>query len=218
MKQPALLLHSQLARHAIYSSPPGENNKDKVVTPFIACPPGENNKDKVVTPFIASRPASPQDNGSHERMHRDLKAEATDPPSANLSALQRRFERWRHAFNHQRLHEALDQQFPAEFYQRSARRFGENDRALVYPADHEVKVISTSGFLWHEGHNYHLGEAFAGKRVGVHKNDEGRTEVHFANVYPGNLTYDPHERHRSAAHVTAPPPKPAAGRKSRRTQ
>jgi transposase InsO family protein len=27
-----------------------------------------------------TRPASPQDNGSHERMHRDLKAEATQPP------------------------------------------------------------------------------------------------------------------------------------------
>jgi len=27
-----------------------------------------------------TRPAHPQDNGSHERMHRDLKAEATQPP------------------------------------------------------------------------------------------------------------------------------------------
>ena len=32
-----------------------------------------------------SRPASPQDNGSHERMHRDLKAEAIQPPSVNLA-------------------------------------------------------------------------------------------------------------------------------------
>jgi len=32
-----------------------------------------------------SRPASPQDNGSHERMHRDLKEEATKPPSANTA-------------------------------------------------------------------------------------------------------------------------------------
>ena len=40
------------------------------------------------------RPASPQENGSHERMHRDLKAEATQPPSVNLAAQQRRFDRW----------------------------------------------------------------------------------------------------------------------------
>ena len=63
------------------------------------------------------RPASPQENGSHERMHRDLKAEAIQPPSANLAAQQRRFERWRHTYNHDRPHEALDQQTPADFYQ-----------------------------------------------------------------------------------------------------
>ena len=56
-----------------------------------------------------SRPGSPQDNGSHERMHRDLKAECTKPPSVNLSAQQRRMERWRHEFNHERPHEALGQ-------------------------------------------------------------------------------------------------------------
>jgi transposase InsO family protein len=78
-----------------------------------------------------TRPASPQDNGSHERMHRDLKAEATKPPSANLAAQQRRFQRWQHTYNHDRPHEALDQQFPADFYHPSARRLNENDRALV---------------------------------------------------------------------------------------
>ena len=36
-------------------------------------------------------PASPQQNGRHERMHRTLKAEATRPPSANLRAQQARF-------------------------------------------------------------------------------------------------------------------------------
>jgi len=41
-------------------------------------------------------PASPQENGSHERMHRDLKAEAIKPPSANLAAQQRRFGRSQH--------------------------------------------------------------------------------------------------------------------------
>ena len=63
-----------------------------------------------------TRPASPQDNGSHERMHRDLKAEATCPPSANLAAQQRRFERWQYTYNQERPHESLDQQCPAEFY------------------------------------------------------------------------------------------------------
>lgn len=72
-----------------------------------------------------TRPASPQDNGAHERMHRDLKAEATQPSSANLAAQQRRFERWRHTYNHERPHESLDQQCPADCYQPTPRRLTE---------------------------------------------------------------------------------------------
>ena len=58
-------------------------------------------------------PASPQQNGRHERMHRTLKAEATRPPSANLRAQQARFNRFRHEYNDDRPHEALDQETPA---------------------------------------------------------------------------------------------------------
>ncbi|MGH8021850.1 MAG: integrase core domain-containing protein [Opitutaceae bacterium] len=155
-----------------------------------------------------TRPASPQDNGSHERMHRDLKAEATSPPSANLAAQQRRFERWRHTYNHERPHESLEQQCPAEFYQKSARRLGEGDRALIYPAGYEVKVVSASGHLAHEGKNYHVGEAFANKRVGLHLNGAGQTELHFANVHLGHLAYDAEGgRFRPAAYIAPPPAK-----------
>lgn len=153
-----------------------------------------------------TRPAKPQDNGSHERMHRDLKAEATRPPSAHLAAQQRRFERWQYTFNYERPHEALDMQFPADFYQQSARRLHEDDRPLVYPPDQEVKVVSTSGLLWHEGHNYHVGEIFAGKRVSLHRNQRGETELHFANVHLGNLVYDPTARYGPAASIKPPVP------------
>ena len=57
-------------------------------------------------------PASPQQNGRHERMHRTLKAEATRPPSGNLQAQQVRFNRFRHEYNDDRPHEALDQETP----------------------------------------------------------------------------------------------------------
>lgn len=39
------------------------------------------------------RPASPQENGAHERMHKTLKAEAIRPPKGNLAAQQRAFLR-----------------------------------------------------------------------------------------------------------------------------
>lgn len=133
-----------------------------------------------------TRPGKPQDNGSHERMHRDLKAEATQPPSVNLYAQQRRFERWQHTFNYERPHEGLEMQFPADFYQPSERRLSENDNPIVYPPDHEVKVVSCSGFLAHEGRTYHLGEAYAGRRVGLRREGE-HTQLYFANVHLGTL-------------------------------
>jgi hypothetical protein len=137
-----------------------------------------------------TRPAAPQDKGAHERMHHDLKVEATQPASANLAAQQRRFERWRHTFNHARPHEALHQQRPDELYQPSARRLNEHDKPIVYGPAFEVKPVSASGHVAHEGKNYHLGEAFAGKRVGLRRAAGGQTELHFANVLLGHLRCD----------------------------
>lgn len=156
-----------------------------------------------------TRPASPQDNGSHERMHKDLKAEATQPGSANLPAQQRRFERWQYTYNHERPHESLDQQRPAEIYQPAQRRINEDDNPIVYDAGMEVKHVSDSGLMAHEGKNYHVGEAFAGKPVAVRLNDQGQTELHFANVHLGNLRFDAEGgRFKPTAYVGRPDPKP----------
>ena len=91
-----------------------------------------------------TRPGKPQDNGSHERMHKDLKAEATKPPSANLRAQQKRFKRWRDQYNHERPHEALDMRRPAELYQPITRRLNEKDN-IHYPSTYTVKRLSENG-------------------------------------------------------------------------
>ena len=49
----------------------------------------------------------------------DLLVSGIDQRFVALAAQQRRFERWRHTYNHDRPHEALDQQTPADFYQAS---------------------------------------------------------------------------------------------------
>ena len=157
-----------------------------------------------------TRPAHPQDNGSHERMHKDLKAECTQPPSANLRAQQRRFQRWQYTYNHERPHEALQMLKPAQIYRRSQRRLYENDKPLRYPSTYLARRLSVTGHLWYRGHNYHVGEAFAGCRVGLLVNACGVTELHFANVHLGNLVYDPEERFRPAAYIVPPDHKPLA--------
>jgi transposase InsO family protein len=67
------------------------------------------------------RPAPPQENRAHERMHRTLKAEATRPPQGNRAAQQRRFNAFRTEFNTERPHSALGGEPPAARYVPSPR-------------------------------------------------------------------------------------------------
>lgn len=90
-------------------------------------------------------PASPHQNGRHERMHRDLKAETTIPPAGNRAAQRRRFNAFREDFNHVRPHEALGQKTPASVYEPSSRPFPSKLQAPEYPAHFEVRKVSTNG-------------------------------------------------------------------------
>jgi transposase InsO family protein len=66
--------------------------------------------------IVRSRLASPQDNGAHERMHRDVASDVEASPMASIRLQQRACNRWRQTFNHVRPHEALDGRTPAEVY------------------------------------------------------------------------------------------------------
>jgi putative transposase len=94
-------------------------------------------------------PASPQQNGRHERMHRTLKAEATRPPSGSLHAQQVRFNRFRQEYNHDRPHEALGQETPASHYQPPPRELARRLPPLHYPGHVGVRLVSrNSGIRW----------------------------------------------------------------------
>lgn len=149
-------------------------------------------------------PGHPQDNGSHERMHRDLKAEATRPLAANLRAQQRFFDRWRYTYNHERPHEAIDMQRPAEIYHPSNRRLNEIDKAVRYPKGYIRKRVSDSGHINYLRRSYYVGEAFAGVTVGIHVNESGVNEMYFANQHLANLTLNPGGPFRPAAYMVPP--------------
>lgn len=134
-------------------------------------------------------PGKPQQNGSHERMHRDLKAEATVPASSNMQAQQKRFDRWRNQYNHERPHESLDMLRPGEIYRPSSRRLGEKDK-MGYPSEYQTKRVSQSGHISYEGCNFYLSEIYAGCKVGLKINEEGITELHYANLHLGNLEFN----------------------------
>jgi putative transposase len=60
-----------------------------------------------------SRPASPQENGRHERMHLTLKQATAQPPQATRRAQEQAFQQFQRIYNEERPPEALHYRSPA---------------------------------------------------------------------------------------------------------
>ena len=112
------------------------------------------------------RPPSPQQNGQHERMHKDMKREAARPPAANLAKQQRQLDLFQQRYNHERPHEALDGDFPAERWQPSTKEYSSRIRQPEYPGHFEVRRVSTCGTFRLSG-QYFLSNALEGENIGL---------------------------------------------------
>jgi len=112
------------------------------------------------------QPGAPQPNGRHQRMHLTLKKEATKPAAANFLQPQARFDQFIEVFNHQRPHEALDMQCPAEVYQPSPRPYpGWQD--IDYPLHDKTIVVTRCGRIGLGNQKINFSQVFAGQAVGI---------------------------------------------------
>ncbi len=132
-------------------------------------------------------PGHPEENGVHERMHRTLKAETTQPAAATGWAQQDRFDGWRRQFNEERPHEALGQTVPARRYRLSPRAYVRVPAGPKYPAAYVVRRVRSNGQIkWRGGRRY-VGEAVIGQLVGLRAAAVGRWEVWFGDYLLGDL-------------------------------
>lgn len=134
-------------------------------------------------------PGHPEQNGSHERMHRTLKAEAIKPVAHYRQRQQRRFDEWRWVFNHERPHEALGQVTPSSLYHASPQQY-KGSITPTYPADHIVRRVRSTGEINWKGRKRFIGEAFVRHSVGVVQIGPGRNHVYFYNYLLGELQDD----------------------------
>ena len=134
-------------------------------------------------------PASPQQNGQHERMHKTLKAEATKPASHSLIEQQKRFNRFQREYNSLRPHEALGQKSPASLYKASVRSFPPHLTALEYPEHVEVRRVSNNGMVTFDGQKLWLTKVLSGEDVGFEETDNDTWTVSFGPLALG--TYHP---------------------------
>ncbi len=124
-----------------------------------------------------SRPASPQDNGRHERMHRTLKQETLHPPARNPHRQQDAFQVWRKRYNEERPHESLGYQTPSSCYQRSPRLFPRRVPEVQYDGDIFVRRVSQKGDLNWKGERFFVSEIFGAQSLGLRPSHDRYYEV-----------------------------------------
>jgi putative transposase len=133
------------------------------------------------------RPASPQENGAHERMHRTLKQETTLPPASSLRSQQSRFDRFREEYNHERPHEAQRDRPPANAWRRSPREYPKKIQPPEYPGHHLVRLVSNAGTFRFNVRQIFLSNALAQEYVGLEETDDGIWGIYFYDVRLGTL-------------------------------
>jgi transposase InsO family protein len=101
---------------------------------------------------VYSDPGHPEHNASHERMHRELKADATRPPKYSLGWQQQRFDGFRQEYNEERPHQSLGLRKPRQLYYRSARNYCQEALTWDYPPGLSVKYVCRNGAIrWGAG-------------------------------------------------------------------
>jgi transposase InsO family protein len=134
---------------------------------------------------IRSRPGCPQDNGGHERMHRDIREDLQALPAGSRATQQRACDRWKQEFNHVRPHEALRGKTPAELYKPSERRVHKSH--YLYPPSWVVRTVTAMGAVNVNRAQAYAGLALQGQRVGLEPLQNGRFKLWFHTVDLGEL-------------------------------
>jgi len=141
-----------------------------------------------VTP-VYSDPGQPQQNGRHERMHKDLKAQATRPPGRGWRSQQKKFEEFRKEYNEVRPHEALVMKTPNEVHKESKREYPRRVEEWVYPAEMKMKLVTVNGALrWNSDGLVMVSTTLSGKYVGQEEVENGVWIVYYRHVALGVLS------------------------------
>jgi len=130
-------------------------------------------------------PGKPQENGGHERMHRDIATDLERSPERTLQSQQGALDEWRKTFNNERPHESLGMRFPSDVYESSSRRFDPAQLELTYPLGMLVRRVHGSGRIKLSGITIHLSAAIDGYNVGLQSVSASRYSVWFGRLCIG---------------------------------
>lgn len=128
------------------------------------------------------KPASPQQNGAHERMHRTLKREATRPARSSRVPQQRAFDRFREEYNHERPHESLKGRTPGSVYRPSPREYPERLKPIEYPGHFEVRFVCNAGTFRFKNRQLFIANALKQNYIGLDEVEDGLWNIYLCNT------------------------------------
>lgn len=130
-----------------------------------------------------SRSGCPQDNGAHERLHRDI---ARELEGVQHEERQAAFETWRREFNEERPHQALGMRVPADLYLPSVRQWTGTPAQISY-VGMATRRVKKAGAICYQDQRIFISQALAGWDLGLRYRSEQVLEVYFAQLLLGLL-------------------------------
>lgn len=132
---------------------------------------------------VHSRPYHPQTAGKEERFHLTLDWEVleTRPVWDSYLQVQTAFDRWRPVYNHERPHDSLGLEVPADRYQPSPRPYPEQIPPIDYPPGYQIRKHSRDGISF-QGNRIRLPKVFHGRSLGIYPTPtDGQYQIWYRN-------------------------------------
>jgi hypothetical protein len=135
-------------------------------------------------------PGHPEQNGGHERMHRDMKNELEGQIDGTLGEHQKVFDEWRHEFNTVRPHEALGMKVPNDIYVKSEIKYAGEHIEQRYGKGYKLRMVNDRRFMNFDNKRIFIGNPFSGYHVGIKMNTDKSIDVLFAYLKLGVINPD----------------------------
>ena len=143
-------------------------------------------------------PGRPDQNGGHERMHRDMAWEVESRAASDPTTQQAELDVWRKMFNEERPHEALQMRVPNDVYQPSPRKFDSTPPELNYPGGYAVRKMSRQGMVKLNSQRINVTTALRGYEIGLEPRGDQRWAVWFCRLRLGEIDLSTHTFHPAA--------------------
>lgn len=138
-----------------------------------------------------TKPATPSENGAHERFHKTLKESTIQPSSPSFQAQQRRFDEFKTEYNDNRPHRSLPGRMPpATFYTSSPRPYPKRLPAVVYPDNWPVRLVSVHGHIKWRNKSHFISSNLSGQYVGLSETEGDLFTISYGFLELGQIESD----------------------------